>query len=120
MREAIEEGHDTAAPDVSRIPHAVWINRPRTQGANASSLARGAAATLVTVGLFTVAIASPSGIAPAPQELAGTDAELQFAVTPAETVTSVPAICRTTSANLPAQVAPDALRSPEEQSSTSF
>lgn len=92
MMEELDQSDEAEAPAVSRVPRAVWINRPRTRVADTTGVARGAATALVTAGLLAMAIASLAGHVPAtPQPAAG---------------------------YLPAQIAPGALRSPEEQPST--
>jgi len=117
MTQDIEQGSGAEELPVPRIPRAVWINRPGP-AVNGARATRGAVGALVAAGIFTMAIASPAAIAPAPQTLLGTDAELLFAITPVETIMLVPATPRTAAAYLPAQIAPAALHSPEEQSPT--
>ncbi|HSD54462.1 MAG TPA: hypothetical protein VLC47_09865 [Burkholderiales bacterium] len=111
--------HDARSeePCVSRVPHAVWINRPAPVDLDGSRAVRSAVGALAAVGIFTLAIASPASTAPAPQALVGTDAEMLFAVTPTETLMPAPAAPRS-AGYLPAQLFPAALHSPEEQPPT--
>ena len=118
MTHDLEHNARAGEPCVSRVPHAVWVNRPGPVDLDGSRAVRSAVGALVAVGILTMAIASPAGTAPAPQALVGTDAELLFAVTPAETLIPAPAALPSAAGYLPAQLSPAALRSPEEQPPT--
>jgi hypothetical protein len=92
MTQDIEHDARSEEPLVSRIPHAVWVNRPEPEGLDGSRAVRGALGALVAVGILTMAIAN--------------------------SVATTPAAPSGATGYLPAQLSPEALRSPEEQPPT--